>query len=172
MISNAELPVNLRNAMAIIQNAGDENGWMSEEEYTRTQAELRKLGLNVVTTINGDESEDESPATDEDGRTFFEVSIHPFVEQVADENGEAMNGFGFNPGDNDLDAYPDAMFRKGWSVTSWVQAPDDEYDHDDDGEYEGDIDAVDDEEFPDYDTAIARAEELAALYRVEIDHRY
>ena len=170
MMNNAELPLNLRKAMAIIQNAGDENGWVSEEEHKRTQAELRKLG--VVTTMEGGQAGDELPATDEQGRTFFEVSIHPFVVQVADENGEPVDGDWSNPSGgefsdefgDDLDCYPDAMFRKGWSVSSWVR----DGDEDDDG----DIDAVDDEEFPDYDTAILRAEELAAQYRVEIDHRY
>jgi len=169
-MNNAELPLNLRKVMAIIQSAGDENGWMSEEEYERTQTELRKLG--VVTTMEGGEGEDEPPATDEHGRTFFEVSIHPFVEQVADKNGKPVDGDWVNPSGSefsdkfgdDLDGYPDAMFRKGWSVSSWVR------DHDEDDD--GDIDVVDDEEFPDYDTAIVRAEELAAQYRVEIDHRY
>ncbi|QIK78381.1 hypothetical protein G7077_05130 [Sphingomonas piscis] len=72
--------------------------------------------------------------------------------------GEFSDEFG-----DDLDGYPDAMFRKGWSVTSWVRDGDED---------DGDIDVVDDEEFPDYDTAIVRAEELAAQYRVDIDHRY
>lgn len=164
-MNNPLLPSNLRQAMAIIQNAGDENGWMSEEEYKRNQAELRKLG---VITMQGGQAQGTPPLKDKHGRTFFEVSIHPFVEQVADGNGEPVEGdwsntsggeFSEEFGD-DLDGYPDAMFRKGWSVSSWVR------DHD------GDIDVVDEEEFPDYDTAIIRAEELAAQYRVGIDHRY
>lgn len=31
---------------------------------------------------------------------------------------------------------------------------------------------IDNEEFPDYETAIVRAKELAERYRVRIDHRY
>ena len=164
-MNNEELPLNLRKAMAIMQNAGDANGWMSKEEYKRTQAELRKLG---VITMQGGEGEDESPATDKHGRTFFEVSIHPFVEQVADEHGNPVDGDWSNPSGgefsdefgDDLDGYPDAMFRKGWSVSSWVRG------------HDGSSIDVDEEEFPDYDTAIIRAEELAAQYRVGIDHRY
>ena len=42
--------------------------------------------INVITTTH---HEDE-PATDEHGRTFSEVLIHPFVEQYADEDGEPI----------------------------------------------------------------------------------
>lgn len=167
-MSNTELPLDVRKALEIMQNANAQakDGWMSAEEYNRTCAELRKLGVNVVTTT--ERGEDEPPATDKYGRTFCEVSIHPFVEQIADEDGEPVDGDWCNASGGDwsdefgdeLDGYPDAMFLKGWSVTSWVRNRD------------GGIHEVDDEEFPDYDSAIARAEELAALYRVDIDHRY
>ena len=105
---------------------------------------------------------------DQSDREFCEVVIHPFVEMVADENGEPVddgewtNASGGEYSDefgNDLDDYPDEMFRKGWSVTSWV----------DDN---GDVEIADEEEFPDYASALARAKELAARYGVNIDHRY
>lgn len=108
------------------------------------------------------------PATDQRDREFCEVVIHPFVEMVADENGEPVddgewtNASGGEYSDefgHDLDDYPDTMFRKGWSVTSWV----------DDN---GDVDIVDEQEFPDRTSALARAQELAARYGVNIDHRY
>lgn len=159
----------------IIQSAQtNEDGWMSKAEHDRLSAELRKLGINVVTSTNYEEG----PATDEHGRTFFEVSIHPFVEQFADPYGNEVDGEWSNAGGgeysdefgDDLDRYPDTMFRKGWSVSSWVGTP--VFDDEGDLELHEDIDVVDDEEYPDYDTAIARAEELAALYRVDIDHRY
>ena len=161
-MNNTELPLALR---AIIQNAANNNGWTSKEQYEHTQAELRKIG--IVTVLHNGMRIGQPPATDKHGRPFFEVSIHPFVQQVADENGEPMKGNWSNTSGgqftrefgDDLDGYPDAMFRKGWSVSSWVQD-------------ENQIDGVDDEEFPDYDTAIVRAEELAALYRVQIDYRY
>ena len=165
---NTELTPSARKALEIIQNAGDENGLMTEEEYYRTQAELRKLGIMVATTMEDDEAEDLSPAQDQHGRTFSEVSIHPFAQQIADEDGEPEDGGCFNPSGSewsdefgdDLDDYPDEMFRKGWSVTSWVTGRD------------GSIGNVDDEEFPDFEAAIARAEELASQYRVNIDHCY
>ena len=141
---------------------------MSEAEYKRTQAELRKLGVVTMLENGNGNGNGQSPATDKHGRTFFEVSIHPFVEQVADEDGEPVDGDWSNPSGgefsdefgDDLVGYPDAMFRKGWSVSSWVRDED------------GNIEDVDDEEFPDYDTAMVRAEKMAALYRVGIDHRY
>lgn len=180
MTSNAQLPLKLREAMAIIQSAGNDNGWMSEEDYRRTQSELGKLGITVFTTVEDydDDDDDEAPVMDKHGRTFFEVSIHPFVQQVADEDGEPVDGDWVNSSGSvwnnefgdDLDGYPDAMFRKGWSVSSWVGTP--ILDEDGDLESYEDIEDVDDEEFPDYDTAIARAGELAAQYRVDIDHRY
>ena len=160
-----ELPLHLRQVLAITQNAGDENGWMSEEEYEQTQAELRKLGVVIAMESVGGKG---TPATDEDGRTFFEVSIHPWVQQIADEDGEAVDGDRVNPdgsefsdeyGD-DLDDYPDSMFRKTWSVSSWVRDND------------GNQDVVDDDDIPDYETAIVRARELAGKYHVGIDHRY
>jgi hypothetical protein len=151
-------------AQEIIQSAQTKDGWMTKEEHDRISAELRKLGINVVTTTNYEDG----PVTDEHGRTFDEVCIHPFVEQYADEDGEEVEGDWSNASGgeysdefgDDLDDYPDTMFRKGWSVTSWAR------------DKSGDIYDVDDEEYPDYDTAIARAEELAAKYRVDIDHRY
>jgi hypothetical protein len=155
--------------MEIIQSAKADNGWMSQDEYNRTCAELSKLGIKVVTTMTDEKGEVLPPATDKHGRSFFEVSIHPFVEQFADEDGDPVeDGYRLNPSGgewsdefgDDLDGYPDEMFRKGWSVTSWAR------DHD------GHIGCDDDEEFPDYDTAIARAQELATQYRVPIDHRY
>jgi hypothetical protein len=165
-MNNAELPLNMRKAIEIIQSAKHENGWMSAEEFKRTRAELRKLG--VVTMMQGGNGNGQPPATDKHGRTFYEVSIHPFVEQIADEDGEPVDGDWSNPSGgefsdefgDDLDGYPDAMFRKGWSVSSWVR------------DHKGDIDDVDDEEFADYDTAIARAEHFATKYGVRIDHRY
>lgn len=161
----AELPLDLRQVLAIIQNAGDENGWMSEEEYEQAQAALLKLGVVIAKEGVGGEG---TPATDNNGRTFFEVSIHPWVQQFADEHGEAVEGDRENPsasefGDefgDELDDYPDAMFRKGWSVSSWVRDND------------GNENFVDDEDFPDYETAIVRARELAGKYHVGIDHRY
>ena len=160
---NTELPLIARKAQEIIQSAKTEDGWMTKEEHDRLSAELRKLGINVVTTTNYEDG----PATDEYGCTFTKVSIHPFVERVANEDGEPIEGDWSNASGgeysdefgDDLDDYPDAMFLKGWSVSSWV----------DDG---GEPATVDNEEFPDYDTAFARAEELAALYRVDIDHSY
>lgn len=110
----------------------------------------------------------ESPLTDQFGREFCEVVIHPFVEMVTDESGEPVddgewtNASGGEYSDefgNELDDYPDEMFRKGWSVTSWV----------DDN---GGVDIVDEEEFPDRTSALARAQELAVRYCVNIDHRY
>lgn len=110
----------------------------------------------------------ESPIKDQFGRDFCEVVIHPFVEMIADDNGEPIddgewtNASGGEYSDefgNDLDDYPDEMFRKGWSVTSWV----------DDN---GDVDIVDQQEFPDRTSALACAQELAARYCVKIDHRY
>ena len=160
-----ELPFDLRQVLAITQSAGDENGWMSEEEYEQAQAELRKLG--VVIAMEGGKGED-APAKDKNGRTFFEVSIHPWVQQIADEHGEVVEGDRENPSasefndefGDDPDDYSDTMFRKTWSVSSWVRDND------------GNEDFVDDEDFPDYDTAIVRAEELAGQYHVGIDHRY
>lgn len=108
------------------------------------------------------------PVIDQRGRNFYEVVIHPFVEMIADEDGEPLddgewtNASGGEYSDefgNDLDDYPDEMFRKGWSVTSWV----------DDN---GDVDIVDEQEFPDRTSALARAQELATRYCVKIDHRY
>lgn len=151
----------------IIQSAQtNEDGWMSKAEHDRLSAELRKLGINVMTTI----AHDDEPATDEPDCTFYEVSIHPFVEQFADPYGNEVDGEWSNASGgeysdefgDDLDGYPDTMFRKGWSVTSWARV----------GDNDEHIMCVDDEEYPDYDTTIARAEELAALYRVDIDHRY
>lgn len=109
----------------------------------------------------------EEPVRTCSGRAFVEVSIHPFVERIADEDGEPLEGgecewfnaSGSEYGD-ELDDYPDDQFRKGWSVTSWVQ------------DDEGMIDEVDDEEFLDFESAMARADELAEKYRVDIDHRY
>ena len=49
---------NLRQAMAIINDAHAENGWMSEEEHNRICAELAKLGIMVV--VEEEESEDEA----------------------------------------------------------------------------------------------------------------
>lgn len=110
----------------------------------------------------------ESLTKDQFGREFCEVVIHPFVEMIADDSGEPIddgewtNASGGEYSDefgNDLDDYPDEMFRKGWSVTSWV----------DDN---GNVDIVDEQEFPDRTSALARAQELAARYRVNIDHSY
>lgn len=110
----------------------------------------------------------DNPASDQHGRKFLEVVIHPFVEMIADEDGEPVddgewtNASGGEYSDefgDDLDDYPNDMFRKGWSVSSWV-------------EHEGDLDVVDEEEFDDRASALARSQELAALYRVPIDHRY
>ena len=176
-MNNPNMSPEVRKALAIMQSAGDENGRMSAEEYNRACAELRKLGVMVATTTDYEDG----PATDEHGRTFFEVSIHPFAMQIADEDGDPIDEddqWSFNPSGSEwsgeygdeLDGYPDEMFRKGWSVTSWVGTP--IFDDDGDLELHEDIDDVDDEEYPDYDTAIARAEELATLYRVDIDHRY
>lgn len=109
-----------------------------------------------------------SSASDQMGRKFHEVVIHPFVEMIADEDGEPIddgewtNASGGEYSDefgDDLDDYPDDMFRKGWSVSSWV-------------EHEGGVDVVDEEEFDDRASALARAQELAVQYRVPIDHRY
>jgi hypothetical protein len=95
------------------------------------------------------------------------VSIHPFVEQYADKDGDPVddgyccNASGGDHSDefgDDLDGYPDEMFRKGWSATSWARAPNTR--------------EVDDEEFPDYESAIAYAQQLSQKYRVKIDHRY
>lgn len=166
---NTELPSTGHKAQEIMQSAQTENGWISQDEHDRLGAELRKLGIKVVTTTEYDEP----PATDEHGRTFFEVMIHPFVVQIVDEDGDPIDEDEqewFNPSGSewsdefgdDLDGYPDEMFRKGWSVSSWVRV----------GDNDEHMEEVDDEEYPDYDTAIARAEELAAKYRVDIDHRY
>ena len=164
-MSNTELPAKLRQVLAITQSAGDENGGMSEEKYDQAKAESGKPG--VVIAMEDAEGQN-APAKDKHGRTFFEVSIHPFVEQIADEDGEAVEGEWMNASGSgfsdqfgdELDDYPDAMFRKGWSVSSWVR----------DGD--GNQDDVDEEEFPSYATAIVRAEELAERYRVRINHRY
>ena len=138
----------------------------NETEFTMNQP---NLGLIVFTAINDPAEESTSPVIDARGLPFFEVSIHPFVQQIADEDGEVEEGewssasggeFSDVYGD-ELEGYPDDMFRKGWSVSSWAGDPD-----------SGDIEDVDDEEFPDYETAISRAQELAAKYRVGIDHRY
>ena len=116
------------------------------------------------------EDDDDTPSMDSKGRTFSEVSIHPFVQQIADEDGDAIedgewsNASGGEFSDefgDELDDYPDEMFRKGWSVSSWVRNADG-----------SDIDVVDEEEFDDYETAIERAEELADEYGVEVDERY
>ena len=131
------------------------------------------MNLDICNQVN-DEMNDsaagylESPTTDQFGREFCEVVIHPFVEMIADEDGEAVedgewtNASGGEYSDefgNDLDDYPDEMFRKGWSVTSWV-------------DNNGDVDIVDEQEFPDRTSALARAQELAARYRVYIVFRY
>lgn len=135
----------------------------NEIEVTLNQA---NKGL-IVSTAANDEST--SPVIEARDLTFSEVSIHPFVQQIADEDGEVEDGdwsnasggeFSDEYGD-ELEGYPDEMFRKGWSVSSWASDTD-----------SGDIDSIDDEEFPDYETAISRAEELAAKYQVGIDHRY
>lgn len=175
-VNNPNMLIALK-AQEIVQSAQTKDGWMTKEEHDRINAELRKLGINVITST---EHEDE-PATDEHGRTFFEVSIHPFAVQIVDEDGDPIDEddqWSFNPSGSewsgeygdDLDGYPDEMFLKGWSVSSWVGTP--IFDEEGDLELHEDIDEVDDEDFPDYDTAIARAEELAKKYRVDIDHRY
>jgi hypothetical protein len=134
---------------------------------------IEEMNLNTYDPSNSEANiicanYSEFPSTDQHGRNFIEVAIHPFVEMVADENGEPVddgewtNASGGEYSDefgSDLDDYPDEMFRKGWSVTLWV----------DDN---GDVDIVDEQEFPDRTSALARAQELAARYRVNIDHRY
>lgn len=171
MINQAGLSSISNNAERVIQKASN-SGWMTEEEHDRIKADLSELGFKVFIETNAIDEHADDAVTDEHGRTFFEVSIHPIVQQVADENGKPLDGDWFNPSGSEfseefgdeLDDYPEAMFRKGWSVSSWVREDDDDED--------GDIDVVDDEEFPDYEAAIIRAEELATKYRVEIDHRY
>ena len=151
----------IESVKSIIQSASNDNGWMSESEYNRVNAQLRKLGITVITAQEPlDIPVPANPAVDTD---IIEVSIHPFVEKIADENGESVDGEWFNPCGSDysdefgdeLDGYPNAMFRKGWSVSTWSS-----------------VDVDIDEEFDDYETAIARAVELADQYGVEIDHRY
>jgi hypothetical protein len=139
---------------------------LNETEVTMNH---HKLGTNLFINIDSDSSMSEGPAICDNGKAFLEVSIHPFIQQRADEDGEVEYGdwanasggeFSDEYGD-ELEGYPDEMFRKGWSVSSWVSDPD-----------SGDIEDFDDEEFPDYETAISRAQQLAAKYRVGIDHRY
>lgn len=107
-------------------------------------------------------------AKTEDGWTFFEVSIEPLVEQIADENGEPMEGniepprggeYSDEFGDELYD-YPDAMFYKFWSVLSWARD-----DH-------GEVEYVDGENHLTYDAAIAHAKALAQKYNVPINHRH
>lgn len=52
---NTELPPTVRKAQEIMQSAQHENGWISKEEHARLSAELRKLGIKVVTTTEYDE---------------------------------------------------------------------------------------------------------------------
>jgi hypothetical protein len=153
-VINTELPLTARKAQEIIQSATTEDRWMTEEEHDRMSAELRKLGIKVLTTTHYEEG----PATDEHGRTFFEVSIHPFAVQIVDEDGDPIDEddqWSFNPSGSewsdeygdDLDGYPDDMFLKGWSVSSWVGTP--IFDEEGDLELHEDIDVVDDEAYPD-----------------------
>jgi hypothetical protein len=136
---------------------------------TELNTNQHKLGLSFFVKIDSDPMLNENPAIHGNGKAFFEVSIHPFVQQIADEDGEVEDGDWSNTAGgewsdeygNELEGYPDEMFRKGWCVSSWAGDP-----------ASSDIEDVDDEEFPDYETAISRAQELAAKYRVGIDHRY
>ena len=152
----------------IMKNAIDEDGQMTDEAANQARAELAKLGINVIGQRG--QSSAGQPVTDEHGRTFFEVSIHPFAEQYANWRGQPVQGDWFNTSGSDLsdvfgdepEDYPPSMFRTGWSVTSWVRVGDDD-DH---------MDEVDDEEFSDFETANAFAEMLAEKYNVPIDHRY
>lgn len=150
----------IESVKSIIQSASNDNGWMSESEYNRVNADLRKLGITVITTQEPlDLPVSVEPTVDD----IIEVSIHPFVQQIADENGEEIEGDWSNASGgeysdefgDELDDYPDAMFRKGWSVSTWTSV-------------DGDID----EEFDDYETAIARAADLADKHGAVIDHRY
>lgn len=165
MINNTEQSLLATKVAEIIQSAESVDGMMTMEEHDRVCEELRKIG---VTVIELPDDEEPIPLKDEHGRTFFQVMIHPFIQEIADEDGEPVDGEWCNASGSpwsdefgdELDDYPDEMFRKGWSVSSWVQDP------------QGGIDAVDDEEFDDYDTANARAIELADRYGVAIDHCY
>ena len=175
-MNRSELPQNLLAAMAIIQNSGNEDGWMSEHEHRRPEAELGNLELKVVIAVNEEDHRgDDAPGTDEEGRTFFEVSLTPLVKQIADESGAPFTGNAFCPLDGissenarePFDGYPDAMYQKWWSVTSWALDGDCDYDDDDDAEEN--LIPVDEEDFPDFESAIACAEALASRYRVVIN---
>ena len=144
-MSNTELPLEVRKALAIMQSAGDENGRMSAEEYNRACAELRKLGVVVATTSVDENGNEVSSATDK--QTLVEdVQIHPWKEDA--------DGNLFNPWCSDAEG-EDA----GWNVHSF--APN--------GEGGGEI--IDDDDFDDYETALAHGQILAEKYGVPLRNR-
>lgn len=138
-MNNPNMPLNVRKAMKIIQQAQakTKDGWVSAEEHKRICAKLLKLGVHVVM---------EEPAAKDKATLVEDVQIHPWKEDA--------DGNLFNPWCSDAEG-EDA----GWNVHSF--APD--------GDGSGEI--IDDDDFDDYETALAHGQILAEKYGVPLRNR-
>lgn len=142
-MSNEEMSPLLRKATEIMENAkaNSEDGWISEEEYNRVCAELSKLGITVLPDCGH-----EPPAVNKQV-LVTDVQIHPWSK--------GRNGNFFNP----WCVYEEGAEDAGWNVHSFAL----------NGQGGGVL--IDDDDFDDYQSALAHGEALAKKYGVPLRER-